>query len=125
MMETAQLPEDNFDVAYSSMVMEHLTDPEAFMKAICRCLKPGGVYLFVTPNGRNLVVRAGRGLRRIHLLEIVLRLVKGKQQVDEYHYPVQYRFNTPEVIDLITRRIGFRKPESVLLTCCPPAPPAR
>src|SRR5690606_29078027 len=55
LMETAVLPESYFDIAYSSMVMEHVENPAPFLTAVARCLKPGGVYLFLTPNEESLV----------------------------------------------------------------------
>ena len=52
-METADLPENYFDLAYSYMVMEHVADPVGFLKALVKCLQPGGVYVFLTPNKRH------------------------------------------------------------------------
>jgi SAM-dependent methyltransferase len=111
LMETAELPTAAFDVAYSSMVMEHVCEPDPFMEALYRSLKPGGVYLFATPNAKSLVPWLTRTLHRLHLDERALRLVKHRQAVAEYHYPVQFRFNTPAAIDACAQRIGFAAPE--------------
>jgi SAM-dependent methyltransferase len=111
LMETARLPAGHFDLAYSSMVMEHVEDPDAFLAAVHRCLKPGGVYLFVTPNAASLVPRMTQLLHRIRVDETVLRLVKGRQSVEEYHYPVRFRFNTRRQIEPFADRHGFLKPE--------------
>ncbi len=109
-LETAALPANHFDVAYSFMVMEHVADPEAFMRALGRCLRPGGVYIFVTPNGRHYFARTASVLRRLRLDELVLRLTVGRA-ADEYHYPVQYRFNGERRIREIARETGFDPPE--------------
>ncbi len=109
-METAKLPEEYFDVAFSYMVMEHVSDPDAFMAAVMRCLKPGGAYLFATPNERHYFTRIASTLHKVHLDEFVLRLIKGHKK-DEYHYPVEYRFNGERRIDACAQRQGFQSPE--------------
>lgn len=111
LMETAELPENSFDLAYSSMVMEHVADPDAFLGALHRCLKPGGVYLFVTPNAKSFVPRITKLCHDCHIDEFVLRLVQGSQQVEEYHYPVEFKFNTPRLIESHAERKGFQPPE--------------
>jgi SAM-dependent methyltransferase len=115
LMETAELPTAAFDVVYSSMVMEHVRDPDQFMEAVHRSLKPGGVYLFATPNAKSLVPWLTRTLHQLRLDERALRLVKRQQAVAEYHYPVQFRFNTPAAIDAYAQRIGFAAPEYVFI----------
>jgi len=49
------LPEGSVDVAYSNQVVEHLHPDDALaqLRSIHRALKPGGVYLCVTPNRVN------------------------------------------------------------------------
>lgn len=110
LMETAELPENSIDVAYSSMVMEHVADPKAFLSALERCLKPGGVYLFATPNSRSFVPWMTKVLHQLHLDELVLRLVRAKQEIEEYHYPVQFLFNSPRQIASHAKKHGFDPP---------------
>ncbi len=120
MMDDAQLPPDYFDVAYSYMVMEHVANPDVFMTAMARCLKPGGLYLFVTPNKRHYFTRTASMLNAIGLDEFVLRLIK-RHEVDEYHYPVKYRFNDERRIDACADRLGLAPPEYVFLESTGPA----
>lgn len=108
--ESADLPESYFDLAYSYFVMEHVADVDAFFAAVYRCLKPGGTYLFVTPNGRHFFTRAASTLKRLKLDEAVLRVLR-RDMVDEYHYPVQYLCNTESAIDRHAARAGFQPPE--------------
>lgn len=43
-------PDKTFDVVFSDNVVEHLEDPASVFSEVCRVLKPGGVFLFKTPN---------------------------------------------------------------------------
>jgi SAM-dependent methyltransferase len=111
LMETAELPENYFDIVYSSMVMEHVEHPELFLAAVARCLTPGGVYLFLTPNEASLVPKITKWCRILKLDELALRAVRRSETIEEYHYPVQFRFNSPRVIDRIAKRMGFLSPD--------------
>lgn len=46
------LPEASVDLAYSYQLMEHIHPADALdqLREVCRVLKPGGVYLCITPN---------------------------------------------------------------------------
>jgi SAM-dependent methyltransferase len=114
-IETADLPEGKFDVAYSYMVMEHVVDPERFLRSVRACLKPGGSYMFLTVNGRHYFALATRTAHALKIDEALLRVVRDSDHVEDYHYPVQYRFNEPKVIDQLAARTGFEPPEYVFL----------
>jgi SAM-dependent methyltransferase len=49
------LPPESVDVAYSNQLMEHLhpDDAREQLQGICRALRPGGVYICITPNRLN------------------------------------------------------------------------
>jgi SAM-dependent methyltransferase len=49
------LPPDSVDVAYSNQLMEHLHPDDALeqLAGICRALRPGGIYICITPNRLN------------------------------------------------------------------------
>lgn len=110
LMETAKIPENSIDFAYSCLVMEHVGDPEKFMRALHRCLKPGGEYLFMTMNARHYFVRIASTLKTLRVDEAALRLARGKQTVEEYHYPVTYCFNDERSIAKICSACGFEAP---------------
>lgn len=122
LMETADLPESYFDIVYSFMVIEHLDDPEAFMRAVHRALKPGGVHLFMTPNGRHYFSRAVRLLMKLRIEEIMLRILRGRDSVERYHYPVQHKFNAPSQIEPICEATGFDPPSYVYVETNGPRP---
>lgn len=122
LMETADLPEGYFDVIYSFLVIEHLEDPEAFVRAVHRALKPGGVHYFMTPNGRHYFSRIVRLFKKLHIEELILRVLRGKQKVEEYHYPVQHKFNAPSQIEPLCESIGFEPPSYVFVEFNGPKP---
>ena len=41
---------DEFDVIICDNVLEHIAEPEAFLKEVSRILKPGGLFMGKTPN---------------------------------------------------------------------------
>lgn len=49
----ANFAEGMFDAVVSSHAIEHMHDPRAALRECLRILKPGGVLVFVTPNGRS------------------------------------------------------------------------
>ena len=114
-MENALSPENSIDVAYSFLVMEHIENPEAFMQSLFRCLKPGGVYYFVTPNGKHYFTRIARLLRVLHLSELVLRMIRPPEEIEKYHFPVQYLFNDVDSIGEMVARLGFFPPQFAFL----------
>lgn len=120
--EQAELPENRFDVAYSYMVMEHVADPVNFMTRLYKALAPGGEYLFLTVNGRHFFSRVSNTLRALHLDEMVLRMIVGKKEAEGYHYPTQYRFNSPAQIGPVCEKVGFEKPEFVYVERSDPLP---
>jgi SAM-dependent methyltransferase len=90
--DVRRLPlEDNtFDLAFSVYVLEHINDPQSFVKEIKRVLKPGGHFLALTPN-------------LFHYMPIIARLtptsfhkwhhkMRGWDHVD--NFPTLYRLNT-------------------------------
>lgn len=113
-LEDADLPENTFDLAYSFMVMEHVSDPARFFAAVARCLRPGGVYIFMTPNANNYFSIATRALKAIGLEELVLRFIAGEHGRG-YHYPVQYRCNSRRQIERHARASGLTRFETAYL----------
>jgi SAM-dependent methyltransferase len=109
-METADLPKGYFDVAFSFMVMEHVDDPKRFLAAVHDILAPGGRYLFMTINDNHYFGRIAKLMHKLKLDEVVVRLVRGRKDVDRYHFPIRYRCNRPSVIDTLAREIGFAAP---------------
>lgn len=50
LLDSAQLPTDHFDVAYSNAVIEHLSSPAEVIAEVFRTLRPGGLFYADTVN---------------------------------------------------------------------------
>ena len=105
--EACDIEPESIDVAYSHFVMEHVEDPDEFLKKLHSVLKPNGTYIFITPNSRSYFVKYAKLFNAFRLDEWYLRLAKGRKAVDEYHYPVIYKFNDVNSISKIARKYGF------------------
>jgi SAM-dependent methyltransferase len=114
-LEAADLPASHFDIAYSFMVVEHVADPAAFLQAIYRALKPGGVHFFATVNGNHYFAKIAKWMRRTGLEDAVLRLVRRQEETEAYHYPVEYRMNRPQQLESLAEAHGFDRPEFVFI----------
>ena len=122
LLEDADLPENHFDLSYSSLVMEHVEHPDAYLKAIARSLKPGGVHLFLTPNARHYFARIASTLHALKLDEFVLRLTRPGDVVDDYHYPIRYRCNSSKQVRALATATGFDDARFVFVENLGPAP---
>src|SRR5437899_3476938 len=83
----------SFDLVVCLWVLEHLSDPAATLGQVRRVLKPGGHFVFLTPNMRNPLMLANRIGKALPALQ--RRLVPrfyGREEADTF--PVRYRANT-------------------------------
>src|SRR5579859_549212 len=53
LIETADLPNEAYDVLIASQVIEHSSEPRTFMKNCARVLRPGGRLFLNTPNSSS------------------------------------------------------------------------
>jgi len=53
--ENVDVYEEKFDIITAIAVLEHVRDPMAFFRKISSCLKPGGVFFYVTANFDSLI----------------------------------------------------------------------
>ena len=93
----------SFDLVFASWVLEHMAEPLVDFREIGRVLRPGGVFLFITPNKRHPLIGLNRLTGRIGGLQqrLVERLY-GRAAADTY--PAYYRANSQAQIDFLARR---------------------
>lgn len=65
--------DDEFDVAFSVYVLEDVADPDAFLAACARVLKPGGRLFALTPNKYQYLGLITWGATRVGASEWLLR----------------------------------------------------
>jgi len=90
--DVCQLPfaDKTFDVAFAVYVLEHIADPERFTAEVSRVLKPGGVFVCLTPNWTHYVpMIASITPFAFHQWYNKLR---GREEDDTF--PTHYRLNS-------------------------------
>src|SRR6267143_2884334 len=88
---------DTFDLVVSVWVLEHVKEPLQVLREVARVLRPGGHFVFLTPNLRNPLVSMNRIGKAIPMLQtqLVSRFY-GRRAADTF--PFQYRANTAQAI---------------------------
>ncbi len=115
----------SFDVVSANMVVEHLRDPVAQFTEIKRVLKPGGIFVFHTPNYFCPLVFLA-SLTPDTLKRRLIKLLEGRSEEDVF--PTYYRANTEKSINQLAYTVGFDVEEMKLVTSsghavfafCPP-----
>jgi len=104
--DVAKLPfkDATFDLVTANMVVEHLSDPVAQFQEISRVLKPGGRFLFHTPNRSGYITQMARMLPE-SLKPRLVYLLQGRKPEDVF--PTFYRANREEEIRELAKRAGF------------------
>lgn len=96
----------SFDVIYASWLLEHLPLPDKTFAGVARVLRPGGVFVFITPNRRHPVAWANRLAGRFGAWQgqLVARLY-GRAEEDTF--PTAYRANTPATLRRLATGAGL------------------
>lgn len=84
---------NSFDLAFASWVLEHLAEPKRDIQEISRVLRPGGVFIFITPNRRHPLVGLNRLSGRFARWQAwLVEQLYGRAAADTF--PAYYRANT-------------------------------
>lgn len=109
--EQIPYPDASFDVVIADNVLEHLTEPLQVFAEVNRVLKPGGFFLFKTPN-------------RWHYMPLIAQLtptrfhkffnkLRGRAVVDTF--PTRYRANSKRAVTALAGKSGFEVAELCLI----------
>ncbi|HXB37524.1 MAG TPA: class I SAM-dependent methyltransferase [Acidimicrobiales bacterium] len=86
------LDDASVDLAVSDYVLEHVTDPEAFVKELARVLRPGGTFIGRTVSRRSLLSIVARVVPNERHAGAVAHLQPGREAQDVFH--TAYKMNT-------------------------------
>lgn len=106
--QSERLPFQNgsFDLVFASWVLEHLAEPAPVFTAVSRILKPGGAFVFITPNGRHPLTAFNRALGRAGRMQgRLVDWLYGRAPDDTF--PTFYRANTPAKIEELCQQSGL------------------
>jgi ubiquinone/menaquinone biosynthesis C-methylase UbiE len=104
-LDTLPFPDAHFDVVTCSWVLEHVHEPGRVFGEVSRVLKPGGRFLFITPNKSNYVV----WLRRLMPNNLGRKATRAIYARDEdFINPTYYRANTFREINTMLSDVGLR-----------------
>lgn len=94
-----QFASDSFDAIFSSHVLEHVPDPVALMQESLRVLKPGGIFVAVTPNASS----------KLHQF--------FKSNWRGLEPPRHLYIFTPESLSMAAKKAGFNKVDTTSSNC--------
>lgn len=103
-IESLPFRADSFDIVTANMVVEHVMHPEPLLEQARRILRPGGLFIFHTPNRNCVLMRAAR-LTPQGIKNKLIVLLEGRREEDVF--PTQYRLNTIADIRSAAERTGF------------------
>ena len=99
-----KIPSGSVDLAVSRYVLEHVADPIAFFSNLSRVLKPGGKFVFLTPNRWHPAMVASHWLP-YGLKQRILALTKRADPHDVF--PTCYLLNSPQAVKQAAQRCGL------------------
>jgi SAM-dependent methyltransferase len=102
------LPDGLVDVVYSRYVLEHVEYPEAVFAEVARVLRPGGVFILITPNMWHYVSVISR-LTPEGFHKFFNARARGRRATDTF--PTTYKANTPRVLRRLARGAGMDEVE--------------
>lgn len=97
---------ETFDVIYASWLLEHLPAPAETFAAVARALRPGGVFIFITPNRRHPVAWGNYLAGRLGAWQgRLVATLYGRAEGDTF--PTAYRANTPTALARLVADAGL------------------
>lgn len=99
-----QIPSGTVDLAVARYVLEHVADPNSFLRNLSRVLKPGGKFLFLTPNRWHPAMIASHWLP-YGVKQRILALTKRADPHDVF--PTCYLLNSAAALKPAAQRCGL------------------
>jgi len=106
----------SFDVVTANMVVEHVSDADLIGRSVNRILKPGGVFIFHTPNLLNYQTLFSATMPQ-PVKNRLIRFLEKREEKDVF--PTRYRLNTSRTVSRMARRNGFAVEEISLVNSIP------
>lgn len=107
----SMIDNNSVDLVISSWVLEHVEDAEQVFAEINRVLKPGGKFIFLTPNAWKYVV-IGNQLINDKIRNFLARRLTAELTVDPM--PAFYKANTVNKITKLAGQNALQKEELIL-----------
>ena len=112
------LQDARFDLVYSDFVLEHVQFPKAFLAEVHRVLKPGGVYLFRTPNLHHYVSLGSKILPHA-LHKLFANKIRGLDDDAHEPWPTFYRMNSKRCLSALANDCGYSQHDFRMLEAEP------
>jgi ubiquinone/menaquinone biosynthesis C-methylase UbiE len=107
-IEDVPFAAETFDMVSANMVVEHLEKPAAALREIHRILRPGGYFVYHTPNSKFYITFLASLLPQ-SVKNKIIRLAEGRSEQDVF--ATRYRMNSLGTIYEIAEAPGFRVAE--------------
>ncbi len=104
--EAYPFDDNTFDACVSNYVIEHVADPAGHLTEIGRVLKPGGVYIFRTPNFWHYVSLVSH-LTPHSFHRLVANRLRNLPAESHDPYPTHYRLNTRSAVERAAKQAGL------------------
>ena len=104
---TIPFDDESFDLVTCSWVLEHIRKPRVFLGEVKRVLRPGGLFIAHTINGRHYVAQMNRVVSRLShgVTQLIVKLLYRRPHHDTH--PAFYRLNTRESVGYACRQSGL------------------
>jgi SAM-dependent methyltransferase len=95
-----------FDLVMASWVLEHMAQPQDDFQEIGRVLRPGGAFVFLTPNKQHPLIQLNRLAGRLGGVQRkMVAALYGRAAVDTF--PAYYRANTAATVRRLATTAGL------------------
>jgi SAM-dependent methyltransferase len=113
-IESMPFPDNTFDIVIAQWVLEHVADATKTVREIERVLKPGGIFLFMTPNAWSPFV-VGTRFIPIGLKKFLRKRFLSIDETDTF--PTHYRMNTIGTLNKLFAKVGMQPIATQLIDC--------